>query len=182
MTIAELLDAAKRKQGSLGAIAQRFGFHQSCLSAWRAGKRKPDAGDIMLLAEMAGLPAFETLAQIEQELDAKNASVWARALGNLRAAGVAATVILGLVIYSMTPKTASAAVTNFVTPSPASAAPHQESRAKSVHVMSNYKEETSPIAVTPARCNLAGQRWRAAGHVVRIHLAKTAHGLVCLTG
>jgi transcriptional regulator with XRE-family HTH domain len=103
MTIAELLDAAKRKQGSLGAIAERFGFHQSCLSAWRSGKRKPDASDIMLLAEMAGLPAFETLAQIEQELDAKNASVWARALGNLRAAGVAATVILTLATSLMMP-------------------------------------------------------------------------------
>ncbi|CAB3671616.1 helix-turn-helix transcriptional regulator [Trinickia soli] len=137
MTIGELLDAAKRKLGSLGAVARQFGFEQSRLSAWRSGTRKPDAGEIMMLAEMAGLPPFETLAKIEQELDEKHQSVWARALGNLRAAGVAATVILGLVIYSMTPKTASAAVTNFVTPSPASAAPHQESRAGSVEIMSN---------------------------------------------
>ncbi|CAB3762422.1 transcriptional regulator [Paraburkholderia humisilvae] len=96
MTIAELLDAAKRKQGSLGAIADHFGFHQSCLSTWRSGKRKPDAGAIMLLAELAELPPFETLAQIELELDDKHQSVWARALGNLRAAGVAATVTLTL--------------------------------------------------------------------------------------
>lgn len=137
MNVGELLDAAKRKQGSLGAVAQRMGIEQSRLSKWRSGDRKPDAADIMLLAEIAGLPPFETLARIEQEIDEKNASVWARALGNLRAAGVAATVILGLVIYSMTPKTASAAVTNFVTPSPASAAPHQESRAGSVEIMSN---------------------------------------------
>ena len=123
MNVGELLDAAKRKQGSLGAVAQRMGIEQSRLSKWRSGDRKPDAADIMLLAEMAGLPPFETLAQIEQEIDEKNASIWARALGNLRAAGVAATVILGLSIFSTMPKNASAAVTNFVTPSPAEAAP-----------------------------------------------------------
>jgi len=96
MTIGELLDAAKRKQGSLGAVADRLGFHQSRLSEWRAGKRKPNASEILILAELAEVPPLETLAKIEQELDAKNASVWARALGNLRAAGVAATVILTL--------------------------------------------------------------------------------------
>jgi hypothetical protein len=96
MTIGELLDAAKRKQGSLGAVADHFGFAQSRLSAWRSGARKPDAGEILVLAELAGLPPFETLAEIEQTLDSKNASAWARALGNLRAAGVAASVTLVL--------------------------------------------------------------------------------------
>jgi transcriptional regulator with XRE-family HTH domain len=96
MNIGELLDAAKRKQGSLGSVAEQMGIEQSRLSKWRAGDRKPDAAEILLLAEMAGLPPFETLAQIEQELDSKHQSVWARALGNLRAAGVAATVILTL--------------------------------------------------------------------------------------
>jgi transcriptional regulator with XRE-family HTH domain len=135
MTIGELLDAAKRKQGTLGAIAQHFGVEQSRLSAWRSGKLKPSAGQIMLLAELAGMPPFETLAKVEQELDAKNASVWARALGNLRAAGVAATVTLGLAIYSTTPKEANAAVTNFVTPSPAQPAPAQENGVKAIYLM-----------------------------------------------
>ena len=96
MTISELLDAAKRKQGSLGAVADQLGIEQSRLSNWRKGTRRPDPAQIMRLAEMAGLPPFETLAEVEQEIDEKNASVWARALGNLRAAGVAATVILTL--------------------------------------------------------------------------------------
>ncbi|UEP46584.1 transcriptional regulator [Burkholderia sp. B21-005] len=135
MKIGELLDAAKRKQGSLGSVAKQMDIEQSRLSKWRAGLLKPDAAQVMLLAEMAGLPPFETLAQIEQELDAKNASVWARALGNLRAAGVAATVILGLSIYSITPRNASAAVTNFVTPSPADAAPNMKNGGKTLLIM-----------------------------------------------
>lgn len=104
MNISELLDAAKRKQGSLGAVAQRMGIEQSRLSKWRAGDRKPDAAEIMVLAELASLPPLETLALIEQELDEKHRSVWARALGNLRAAGVAATVILTLGICLTTSK------------------------------------------------------------------------------
>lgn len=126
MTISELLDAAKRKQGSLGAVADQLGIEQSRLSNWRKGTRRPDPAQIMRLAEMAGLPPFETLAEIEQEIDEKNASVWARALGNLRAAGVAATVTLGLAIYSTTPNEADAAVTKLVTPTPAQPAPAQE--------------------------------------------------------
>lgn len=135
MTISELLDAAKRKQGSLGAVADSLGIEQSRLSNWRKGSRRPDPAQIIRLAEIAGLPPFETLAEIEQKIDEKNASVWARALGNLRAAGVAATVILGLSIYSMTPRNASAAVTNFVTPSPSQSAPTQEIGVKAVCVM-----------------------------------------------
>lgn len=110
MDIAELLDAAKRKQGSNAAVAEKLGYHYTKLSHWRSGRYKPDATEIMMLAEMAGLPAFETLAQIESQLDTERASVWQRALGNLRAAGVAATVVLGATaVVSLTSKPADAA-------------------------------------------------------------------------
>lgn len=102
MTLSELLDAAKRKQGSLGQVAAQFGFEQSRLSAWRNGSRKPNAGEILLLAELAGLPPLETLAEVEQELDERHQSVWARALGSLRAAGVTASVALILSAATLT--------------------------------------------------------------------------------
>ncbi len=110
MDIAELLDAAKRKQGSNAAVAEKLGYHYTKLSHWRSGRYKPDATEIMLLAEMAGLPAFETLAEIESQINSERASVWQRALGNLRAAGVAATVVLGATaVVSLTSKPADAA-------------------------------------------------------------------------
>jgi len=110
MTLSELLDAAKRKQGSLGAVAAEFGFEQSRLSAWRNGARKPNAGEILVLAELAGLPPLETLAEVEQELDEKHSSAWMRALGNLRAAGIAASVTLALGTSLTTSNDAKAAV------------------------------------------------------------------------
>ncbi len=96
MNIAELLDAAKRQAGSLGAVAQKMGVNQARLSEWRKGKYKPDATNIAELAEIADLPVFQTLAEIECDLETDRASVWERALGNLKAAGVAATVVLGV--------------------------------------------------------------------------------------
>ncbi|MBY4692617.1 helix-turn-helix transcriptional regulator [Burkholderia latens] len=145
MDIAELLDAAKRKKKTLGAVADGLGVHQNRLSEWRKGTYKPDATTIAQLAEMAELPIFETVAQIEASLDqSKAAGVWERALGKLRAAGVAATVTLGLAIYSTTPNEADAAVKNFVTPTPAQPAPALGNGAKAIHVMSNKWEDRKP--------------------------------------
>ena len=145
MNIAELLDAAKRKQGSLGKVADQLGVKQSTLSNWRVVRSKPSATEVALLAEMAGLPVFETLAEVERDLNADQRSVWDRALGNLRAAGVAATVTLGLAIYSMTPNEADAAVTNFVTPTPAQPAPAQGNGVGTVLIMSNNKDRLHEV-------------------------------------
>ncbi len=110
MDIAELLDAAKRKQGQLQIVAQKMQVAHTTLSNWRARRSKPSATEIAMLAELAELPIFETLAEVERDLEGAKASIWDRALGNLRAAGVAATVILGLVVFSaLTPQPAHAA-------------------------------------------------------------------------
>ncbi|RRW91040.1 hypothetical protein [Pandoraea apista] len=84
MNLSELLDTAARKQGTLGAVAHEFGFEQSRLSAWRKGTRKPSAGEILMLAELAELPPLTTLVEIEQSLDEKHSSIWQRALNTLR--------------------------------------------------------------------------------------------------
>lgn len=105
MKIGELLDAAKRARGTFGALAEDMGCHQNRFAEWRKGTRRPDAGEIVQLAEIAGLPALQTLASIEAELDEKHSAVWRAALGKLTAAGVAATV--GAVLV-MTPQQADA--------------------------------------------------------------------------
>jgi len=136
MDLPELLDAAKRRKGSLKDIAADLGMHPNRLSDWRAGRLKPSASEIAYLAECAGLPVLETVADIESQLDSQHAGIWKRALGNLRAAGVAATVTLGLAIYSTTPNEADAAVKNFVTSTPAQPAPAQGNGVGTVRIMS----------------------------------------------
>jgi len=103
MDVATLLDAAKRAKGSLGAVADALGTHQTTLSKWRSGDRHPDADELAILADMAGLPVLETVAEVQKSMTktAAAAAIWEQALGKLRAAGVAATVTLTLLISSM---------------------------------------------------------------------------------
>ena len=96
MDLPELLDAAKRGRGSLKEIATDLDMHPNRISDWRAGRLKPDASEIAYLAECAKLPVLETVAEIESQLAGRHSEIWKRALGSLRAAGVAATVVLGV--------------------------------------------------------------------------------------
>ncbi len=111
MDIAELIERAKKATGSQLAVGEKIGRPHSRISEWKAGRRKPDAADIMLLAEVAGLPPLETLAEIECQLDADRASVWQRALSSLRAASV--TAALALLVWTglgMAPDHAQASI------------------------------------------------------------------------
>ena len=103
MDVRELIHRAKKAKGSLGNVAKEIGIHQSILSEWKAGRRKPDANEIAYLAECAGLPVLETVAEVQANLsaDSRYAPIWKAALGKLRAAGVAATLILGVSISSL---------------------------------------------------------------------------------
>lgn len=94
MTLSELIDMAVERKGSRRAVAA--GMHQSPnrLTDWKGGSRKPDAHEIAYLAETAGLPVLETVAEIESQLDERYAAIWRAALGKLRAAGVAAGLVM----------------------------------------------------------------------------------------
>lgn len=96
MQLAELIDLAVEAKGSRAEVAK--GLHQSAqrLTDWKAGRRKPDAHEIAYLAECAGLPVLQTVAEIESQLDERYAPIWREALGKLAAAGVAATMVMGV--------------------------------------------------------------------------------------
>ncbi|HWP19267.1 MAG TPA: transcriptional regulator [Burkholderiaceae bacterium] len=102
MDLRELIDKAVEAKGSRRNVAE--GLHQNPqrLTDWKAGTRKPDAHEIAYLAECAGLPVLETVAEIESQLDARYASIWRRALGKLKAAGVAASVLAALILAPLT--------------------------------------------------------------------------------
>ena len=95
MTLIELIDAARRGKGTLGQMAEELGIHQSAFSAWKKGKHQPSAHQIAYLAECAGLPILQTVAEIEAQLDERYASIWREALGKLTAAGVTAALVMG---------------------------------------------------------------------------------------
>lgn len=102
MNITDLINLAKKNSGmSLGQLANELSVRQARLSEWKSGERKPDANEIAFFADKAGLPVLETVAEIEEQFDPRFSHIWAKALGNLRAAGVAASVMCLPLIYSM---------------------------------------------------------------------------------
>ena len=94
MNMRELIERAAAKMGTNAALAQGLGMHQNRLSEWKRGTRKPEANEIAYLASVAGLPVLETVAEIEAQLDDRFTAVWREALGKLKAAGVAAVLVL----------------------------------------------------------------------------------------
>lgn len=85
ITVTLLIDAAKEKSGqSLGDLARELERNRTRISEWRTGKAKPDANEIAFFADKAGLPVIETVAELEAELYPQYASIWKRAVSELR--------------------------------------------------------------------------------------------------
>lgn len=106
MTLQELIELAVEKLGSRQAVADGLHQDKQRLTDWKAGRRKPDAHEVAYLAKVAGLPVLATVAEIESQLDERYASVWREALGKLKAAGVAASVLA--CAFGLSPTTANA--------------------------------------------------------------------------
>lgn len=108
MNVKELIKHAAAMQKTQRNLAHTLGVHEDMVSHWKQGRMKPTAGQIAQLAECAQLPVLETVAEIEAEIDERNAEVWKRALRALQGAGV--TAGLALALLSTTPGTAKAAL------------------------------------------------------------------------
>ena len=83
MDVVTLIEAAKKKTGTLGALANKLGKHQNRISEWKRHTGKPSAAEIALMAKIAGLPVLITLAMVEAELEPETAPLWHEALGEL---------------------------------------------------------------------------------------------------
>lgn len=98
----ELITAAKKHSKlTFGQMAKELEVHQDRITEWKKGTFQPSAGVLAYFAEKAGLPVLETVAEIEEQFDPRFSHIWAKALGNLRAAGVAASLTTAPLIYSI---------------------------------------------------------------------------------
>lgn len=107
MDIHQLIERAAQEQRSQRALASRLQVHPNVITYWKSGKHRPGPGEIAQLAECAGLPVLETVAEIEAEFDGKHRDVWRRALQALQRGGVAAALAL-LAYFVPTPRNAEA--------------------------------------------------------------------------
>ncbi|QNK67844.1 helix-turn-helix transcriptional regulator [Variovorax sp. PAMC26660] len=80
MELIDLINTAREKRGSYGAMAQDLGKDQSLISRWKKGTEKPDASEIAYMADTAGLPIMETVAEMEAKLRPQFATLWRKAM------------------------------------------------------------------------------------------------------
>ena len=95
MKIRELIEEADRKAGR-AKLASELGLHPNRLTDWKAGRRKPEPDEIAVLAKAAGLPVAETVLGVEAEMYPRHGALLKDAVGKLKAAGVAAVLILAI--------------------------------------------------------------------------------------
>jgi len=80
MDLVTLLEVARQKTGTYGALAAKINRHQNRFAEWKKGIGKPDASEIAAIALEAQLPVFETVAEVESKLHPEYANVWKLAL------------------------------------------------------------------------------------------------------
>ncbi len=85
MNVKELVERAGSAIGGQKMLAEGLGMHHQRLTDWKAGRRRPEASEIAYLAEIAGFPVLETVAEIEAQLSDKHSNVWLKALEDWRA-------------------------------------------------------------------------------------------------
>lgn len=145
-----LIDLAKRNSGmSFGEMAAELGYAQQKISEWRKGSFEPSAGVLAYFAEKAGLPVLQTVAEIEEQFDPRFAPIWAKALGNLHAATLAATPTIGTATSSMTKdktiRTLIAAVIDSLDQTP----DQMQIKAGLMAVLNAFPENQPTIATVP---------------------------------
>ncbi len=85
MDMKTLIDiAAKHGKQTQAELAKEMGKAPARISDWKNGHWKPDAGEILYLADKAGLPAIKTLVEIQGQIDDRYASLWKKAVSELR--------------------------------------------------------------------------------------------------
>jgi hypothetical protein len=144
MNIRELIDLAVQKSGQpQNEMAIELKVKPARLSEWKSEERKPDAGEIAYFAEKAGLDVAETVMEVERNLDPRFKEIWERALGNLRAATLAATS--SKMTKDQTTRTLIAAVVNSLGNKP----DQVQIKAGLMAVLNAFPEEQPTIATAP---------------------------------
>ena len=85
MLIKEIIEQASLKTGGKVKLAEKIETHKNRISDWISGRRKPEAAEIAVLAQIAGMPILETVAAVEMELNDKYKDIWILAIEEWRA-------------------------------------------------------------------------------------------------
>ena len=79
----ELIEQAEKNAGGQKSIAEGLGRSYKRLCEWKKGIGKPDANEIAYLADIAGLPILETVAEVQKEMSTDYRAIWEKAMNQV---------------------------------------------------------------------------------------------------
>lgn len=98
MTLTDLIEAAAMKAGGKSKLAGRLNKAPARISEWLSGAKTPNDEDVFDLADIAGVPRLTALCEVRASNPAPGAERWREILGKLTAAGIAASMVMGVTL------------------------------------------------------------------------------------
>ena len=72
----DLIERCKIHLGSYEKLSWKLEVAPSVISDWKGKRKKPNAIQIMQMAEIVGFDKYQTLCLVMEEIDIKNAELW----------------------------------------------------------------------------------------------------------
>ena len=72
----DIIELNKVRFGSYEKLAWELGVTPSNVSDWKAGRKKPNAVQVMQMADFIGYDKYHVLCLVMEEIDKKNAELW----------------------------------------------------------------------------------------------------------
>ena len=72
----ELIESGKERLGTYEKLAWALEVSPTLISDWKGKRKKPNAIQIMQMAEIVGFDKYQTLCLVMEEIDIKNAELW----------------------------------------------------------------------------------------------------------
>ncbi len=72
----ELIESGKERLGTYEKLAWALEVSPTLISDWKGKRKKPNAIQIMQMAEIVGFDKYQTLCLVMEEVDTKNAELW----------------------------------------------------------------------------------------------------------
>ncbi len=72
----EMIEAGKDKYGTYERLGEQLDVSAQLVSDWKYKRKKPNAVQIMQMADLLGFDKYQTLCLVMEEIDIKNAELW----------------------------------------------------------------------------------------------------------
>ncbi len=72
----EIIEKGKERFGTYERLGEQLDVSAQLVSDWKHKRKKPNAVQVMQMADLVGFDKYQTLCLVMEEIDTKNAELW----------------------------------------------------------------------------------------------------------